>query len=195
MQNAQKYQRPRFDEAIKEWQRILNVSGLPMACEWILDENLVFEKDPQAPAGVRLGFQTQFTLRPADLAQATYDFFSDFEARLVFYRIGTAGGKSICLILCDPVFETRGEKEGFVRRDEWLISFHPGPATDIEEITDAQRWKNRVISGRPLMDVDFCMPSVVLREQEVHGRPLEPGERFGVKVVEAWQRWRRSTGE
>lgn len=195
MQNAQKYQRPRFDEAIKEWQRILKVSGLPMACEWILDENLVFEKDPQAPAGVRLGFQTQFTLRPADLAQATYDFFSDFEARLVFYRIGTAGGKSICLILCDPVFETRGEKEGFVRRDEWLISFHPGPATDIEEITDAQRWKNRVISGRPLMDVDFCMPSVVLREQEVHGRPLEPGERFGVKVVEAWQRWRRSTGE
>lgn len=195
MQNAQKYQRPRFEEALKEWQRILNVSGLPPECEWILDENLVFEKDAAAPSGVRLSFQTQFTLRPADLAQATYDFFSDFEARLVFYRIGTAGGKSVCLMLCDPVFETRGESDGFVRRDEWLISFHPGAHAAIEEITDAQRWKNRIISGRPLMDVDFCMPSVVLREQEIHGRPLETGERFGVKVVEAWQRWRRSTGE
>jgi hypothetical protein len=195
MQDAQKHQRPPYEVAAKEWQRILTTSGLPTECEWILDENLVFEKDVAAPSGVRLAFQTQFTSRPADLAQATYDFFSDFEARLVFYRLGTSGGKSVCLLLCDPVFETRGETDGFVRRDEWLISFHPGPETAIEEITDAQRYKNRLISGRPLMDVDFCMPSVVLREQEVHGRPLEPGERFGVKVVEAWQRWRRSSGE
>ena len=195
MQEAQKYQRPPFEEAIKEWQRILAVSGHPAECEWILDENLVFEKDATNEAGVRLAFQTQFTVRPADLAQATYDFFTDFEARLVFYRLGTAGGKSVCLLLCDPVFETRGEAGGFVRRDEWLISFHPGARNEIEEITDAQRWKNRLIGGRPLADVDFCLPLAVLREQEIHGRPLEPGERFGVKVVEAWQRWRRSSEE
>jgi len=195
MQDAQKHQRPPYEAAIKEWQRILTIAGLPAECEWIIDENLVFEKDASNPSGVRVAFQTQFTVRPADLAQATYDFFSDFDARLVFYRLGTAGEKSVCLMLCDPVFETRGDTDGYVRRDEWLISFHPGTKAAIEEVTDAQRWKNRLTSGRPLMDVDFCMPSVVLREQEIHGRPLEPGERFGVKVVEAWQRWRRSTGE
>ena len=62
MQDAQKYQRPPFEEAIKEWQRILTAAGLPTECEWILDENLVFEKDAAAPSGVRLAFQTQFTV-------------------------------------------------------------------------------------------------------------------------------------
>ena len=193
MQDAQNYQRPPFEEALKEWQRILAHAGFPTDCEWILDENLVFEKDPTNKAGVRLAFQTQFTTRPEGLAPLTYEFFTDFAARMVFDRLGTAGGKSVCLLLCDPVFETRGEAEGFVRRDEWLVSFRPGPAANIEEITDPQRWKNRLISGRPLMDVDFCMPLVVLREIEVHGRPLTTPERFGVKTVEAWQRWQRSS--
>jgi hypothetical protein len=195
MQSAQTNQRPPFDEALKQWNQLLAQAGHPTACEWILDENLVFESDAKVATGVKLGFQTQFTLRPADLAQASYDFFTDFEARLVFYRLGTSGGKSICLLLCDPVFETRGAGEGFVRRDDWQISFHPGEKTDVEEITDGARWKNRLIGGRPLADVDFCLPLAALREQEIHGRTLEPGERFGVKVVEAWQRWRRAEGE
>ena len=193
MQDAQNYQRPPFEEALKEWQRILAHAGFPTDCEWILDENLVFEKDPTNKAGVRLAFQTQFTTRPDSLAPLTYEFFTDFAARMVFDRLGTAGGKSVCLLLCDPVFETRGEADGFVRRDEWLISFRPGPQGTIEEITEPQRWKSRLISGRPLMDVDFCMPLVVLREIEVHGRPLTTPERFGVKTIEAWQRWQRSS--
>jgi hypothetical protein len=109
--------------------------------------------------------------------------------------LGTSGGKSVCLLLCDPVFETRGDADGFVRRDEWLISFRPGPKGNIEEITEPQRWKNRLVSGRPLMDVDFCVPLVVLRELEVHGRPLTTPERFGVKMIDAWQRWQRAAGE
>jgi hypothetical protein len=195
MQNSQTIQRPPFEEALKQWNQILAQAGLPTACEWILDENLVFEPDTKSPGGVKLGFQTQFTLRPADLAQASYDFFTDFGARIVFYRLGSSRGKSICLLLCDPVFETRGEAEGFVRRDNWQISFHPGAADEVEEITDGARWKNRIIGGRPLADVDFCLPLATLRELEIHGRALEPGERFGVKVVEAWQRWRRAEGE
>lgn len=195
MQSAQKHQRPPFEAALKEWNLILADAGLPTACEWILDENLVFEKDAKSPAGARLGFQTQFTLRPADLAQASYDFFNDFEARIVFYRLGSSRGRSVCLLLCDPVFETRGEADGFVRRDDWLISFHPGSEGEVEEITDGQRWKNRLVSGRPLADVDFCLPLSALRELEVHGRVLSPNERFGVKIIDAWQRWHRSSGE
>lgn len=195
MQNAQTIQRPPFEEALKQWNQILAQAGLPTACEWILDENLVFERDAMSPTGVRLGFQTQFTLRPADLAQASYDFFTDFEARMVFYRLGSCRGKSICLLLCDPVFETRGDAEGFVRRDDWQISFHPGGTDEIEEITDGQRWKNRLVKGRPLSDVDFCLPLTALRELEVHGRVLTSNERFGVKIMDAWQRWHRSSGE
>ena len=195
MPDAQKFQRPPFGAALEEWQKILVASGHPAGCEWILDENLVFEKDERAPSGVQLGFQTRFTPRPADLAQVTYDFFADFEARVVFYRVGSCLGKSVCLLLCDPIFETRGDADGFLRRDDWAVSFYAGGVQTIEEITDPQRWKNRLVSGRPLSDVDFCMPLAVLRELEVHGRPLTPHERFGVKLVDAWQRWQRASGE
>ena len=193
MENVQQPQRPPFDEALTQWQTILAQNGLPTSLDWILDENLVFEKDGAAASGVRLGFQTRFTQRPDDLARATYEFFAEFEARLVFYRLGTSGGKSICLLLCDPVFETRGEPEGFVRHDAWHISFRPGPNLVIEEITNEKRWKNRLTGGRPLSDVDFCLPLEVLREIEVHGRALTPYERFGVKLLPAYERWQRSS--
>jgi hypothetical protein len=193
MENPQHQQRPSFEAALQEWQRVLAQSSLSTDLEWILDENLVFERDPVSASGVRLSFQRQFTRRPEDLARSTYDFFADFGARLVFYRLGTSNGKSICLMLCDPVFETRGEAEGFLRHDAWAISFRPGPAADIEEITDEKRWKNRLIGGRPLSDVDFCMPVELLREIEVHGRVLTPYERFGVKVLPAYERWQRSS--
>lgn len=195
MSDAPNFQRPSFDEALNEWQKVLTGCGLPAQCEWILDENLVFEKDATTPSGVKVGYQTAFTLRPPDLARVTYDFFTDFDARLVFYRLGTSHGKSVCLLLCDPMFETRGPEEGFLRRDDWSISFHPGDQTEIEEIVDNQRWKNRLISGRPLLDVDFCMPLAAVRELEVHGRVLTPYERFGVKMIDAWQRWQRVSGE
>lgn len=195
MSDAPKYQRPPFDEALKEWNKVLNGCGLPTECEWILDENLVFEKDATSASGVKVSYQTAFTVRPSDLAQVTYDFFTDFEARLVFYRLGTSHGKSVCLLLCDPMFETRGPEQGFLRRDDWLMSFYPGENANIEEVTDGQRWKKRLVSGRPLADVDFCMPLSAVRELEVHGRVLTPYERFGVKMVGAWQRWQRTSGE
>jgi hypothetical protein len=195
MSDVPKYQRPSFDEALQEWQKVLVGSGYPAECEWILDENLVFEKDPASTSGVKVAYQTAFTLRPADLARVTYEFFTDFDARMVFYRLGSSRGKSVCLLLCDPIFETRGAADGFLRRDDWLISFHPGTTNELEEIADGQRWKKRLVSGRPLSDVDFCMPLEVLRELEAHGRALTPYERFGVRMIDAWQRWHRASGE
>ena len=64
-----------------------------------------------------------------------FNYFSDFEARIVFYRIGSARGKSVCLMLCDTWFETKQSNNDFVRRDDWLISFHAGDATELEEVT------------------------------------------------------------
>lgn len=192
MSDNPKTQRPYFFEALDEWKKILGEHGLPSNTLWVLDENLVFEQDPSRPHGVRLGFQTQFTATPPELAERTYAFFSEFEARMVFYCLGTSEGRSVCMILCDPVFESRDAEDGFIRKDEWLISFHPGPGKEIEEINDEQRWKDRVIRGRPLSDLDFCMPVDVLRELDAHGRPLSNYERFGVKVLDAYQRWGKS---
>jgi len=184
-------ERPYFFTALDEWRRILQQHGLPEEIDWILDENLVFERDLTRPNGLRLGFQTQFTATPPELAERTYSFFSDFSARIVFYCLGRCGGRSVCMILCDPVFESRDLEDGFIRRDDWMISFHPGSGAEIEEITDEQRWKERIIRGRPLSDLDFCMPVNVLRELDAHGRPLNPDERLGVQMFGAFQRWNK----
>ena len=36
------------------------------------------------------------------------------------------------------------ESDGFVLRDEWGISYCPGPKIEIEEITDMRRWIRRL---------------------------------------------------
>jgi hypothetical protein len=109
------------------------------------------------------------------------------DARMVFYRLGESGGKSICIQLCDPWFEPKEENEGYQRRDQWLLSFYPGQREQIEEVTDPQRWKERMVRGRPLSAVDFCMTLSALRELKAHGRVLTPDERFGLKILRAMQ--------
>lgn len=194
MSDHTKFERPYYFDAVDEWKKILTQHSLPSDVRWILDENLCFEADSTRKGGMRHSFQTKFTIIPPDVAERTYAFFSDFEARMVFYCLGHSGGRSVCIILCDPVFESRGAEDGFIRKDEWLLSFHPGSGQEIEEITDEARWKNRVKRGRPHTDLDFCMPVDVLREMDAHGRPLSSDERFGVKMLPGWERWNRSTG-
>jgi hypothetical protein len=134
-----------------------------------------------------MAFQTRFSAPPSDVAERTYGFFSDFDARMVFYCLGQSGGRSVCMILCDPVFESRGPDSGFFRRDDWLLSFYPGAGNTIQEITDRDRWEARLLRGRPLLDVDFCMPHQVLRELDAHGRPLQPAERLGLRLLDSLQ--------
>lgn len=188
MQTIYRYQRPPFEDALAAWKAVLAKRGHPTQQLWILDENLCFERAPAAPAHVRLSFQTQFTPHPADAAKVTYHHFAEMASRLVFYRVGTNRGRSICMQLCDPWFEPKTEEEGYVRQDEWLISFYPGSAEEIEEVTDARRWQERVVRGRPLSAVDFCMTLAALRELKAHGRVLTPDERFGLKILRSMKR-------
>jgi hypothetical protein len=180
--------RPSFAAALSAWKSVLAKSGLPVDMIWLFDENLCFERNPDNPEELKLGFQTRFTPPPADAAQIAYEHFSEFKVRLVFYRIGTAGGKSVCLLLCDEWFEHMGEREGYIHRDDWLISFRPGPAAAIEEITDEQRWKERVVRNRPLHDLDFCMPLQAVHETLAHGRMLTAYEHYSLKFLDAWRR-------
>lgn len=187
MEKTGPYRRPTFEEALATWKSLLTQRGHPSQILWILEENLCFEKDPRSPAQVKLGFQTQFTPQPADAAKVTYHHFAEVDARLVFYRLGTNKGRSICIQLCDPWFEPRTEEEGYLRRNEWFLSFFPGPQEEIEEITDAKRWQERVVRGRPLSAVDFCLTIDALRELKAHGRLLNPDERFGLKILRSLQ--------
>ena len=191
MDTSRNYQRPPFEDALVAWKALLTHRGVPTDLVWILEENLCFEKDWGTPARVKLGFQTHFTPYAPDAAKFTYHHFAELDARLVFYRLGTNGGRSICLLLCDPWFEPKKETDGYVRRDDWLISFYPGLNEEIEEITDERRWQERVVRGRPLSAVDFCMTLAALRELKAHGRVLTPDERFGLKILRSMHRAKR----
>jgi hypothetical protein len=188
METTRRYQRPPFEDALTAWQALLTKRGLSPDLVWILEENLCFEKAPGTPARVKLGFQTQFTAYPPDAAKFTYHHFAELDARLVFYRLGTNAGRSICILLCDAWFEPKNESDGYVRRDDWLVSFYPGAREEIEEVNDAKRWQERVVRGRPLSAVDFCMTLAALRELKAHGRVLTPDERFGLKILHSLRR-------
>ncbi len=188
MENKTPYTRPPFDEAVAAWKTLLSQRGLPAESTWIFDENLCFEPDPKAPGGFRLGFQTAFTPPPPDAERIAYDYFSEIDARLVFYRIGSSGGKSVSLLLCDEWFETRGEADGFVRRDDWLMAFRPGVNEEVEEIKDPQRWKSRLVRNRPLHDLDFCMTLRAVHETLAHGRVLTSYEHYALRFLHLWRR-------
>jgi hypothetical protein len=188
MSHPPAFTRPTFVEALTAWEAVLSQHRFPIDLLWIFDDNLCFEKDPADPAGYQLGFQTRFTPPPADAEQIAYEYFTEFDARIVFYRIGNFQGKSVTLLLCDEWFEPKGEPEGFVRRDDWLISFRPGGPEEIEEITDEQRYQRRILRNRPLHDLDFCMTLRAVHETLAHGRVLTTYEHYALKFLHAWRR-------
>jgi hypothetical protein len=188
MSKTRSYSRPPFDEALKAWKAFLQERGFPSDFIWIFDENLCFEKDPATPAGFRLAFQTALTPVPPDSERSAYEYFSEFDAPLVFYRIGSCGGRSVCLLLCDAWFEKKQPKDGFWRRDDWLIAFHPGGLEALEEITDEQRWKNRTLRDRPLHDLDFSMTLRGIHEILAHGRVLTTYEHYALRLLHIWRR-------
>jgi hypothetical protein len=187
MENARRYRRPPFEDALEAWKALLKARGYSTDIVWILEENLCFERDPGSQAGIKLGFQIQITPHPDGAAKFVYHHFAENDSRIAFYRLGSSKGRSVCMLLCDEWFEPKTEQEGYIRHDEWLISFYPGPAEEIEEITDANRWRQRVVRGRPLTAVDFCMTIAALRELKAHGRVLDADERFGLQILRSMQ--------
>src|SRR2546428_3272052 len=139
METTRRYYRPPFEDVLDAWKELLAERGCSTELLWILDENLCFEKDPGAPAGVKLGFQIQFTPHPPDAPKATYHHFAEVDARLVFYRLGENQGRSICIPLCDPWLEPQDESRGYVRRDDWPGSLFPGARPENTKITHPAR--------------------------------------------------------
>jgi hypothetical protein len=182
------FQRPTLDEALVAWKTLL--AGRRQATDliWLFEENLCFEKSKTEPGGFHFGFQTKFTPPDADALEIAFDHFSETGARMVFQRLGDVPGKSICILLCDPWFEGKGEAEGYVRRDDWKMSFHPGAGDTIEEVTDLTRWLRRVKRNRALHDFDFCMALATVDEIKIYGRPLAPYERFAETMLNRLRR-------
>jgi len=182
------FKRPTLEEALDAWKKLLAARGFATDLTWIFEENLCFEKLPAGPGGFHFGFQTKFTPPPDDALDIAFDHFSETGARLVFYRLGAAPGKSVCILLCDPWFEDKREAEDYVRRDDWKISFHPSHRDGLEEVTDLTRWLRRVKRERDLHDFDFCMSLETVEEIKIYGRPLAPYERFAQSMLNRLRR-------
>ncbi len=186
MPNLPQFARPTFEAALETWRQVLRARGLPTDLIWIFDENLIFEKD--AAGRSQLVFQTEVTPPPPEAERIAFSYFSDFEARLVFYRVGSSNGKSVCLMLCDPWFEGRGEAEGFVRKDDWLMAFYPGQPGELAETNEAARWENRILKDRPLHDLDFSMSLRAVHEILAHGRVLTSYEHYALRLLHGWSK-------
>jgi hypothetical protein len=192
MEKAVNFNRPTLDEALDTWRKILKERGHATDLLWLFEENLCFEKARTAPDGWHPGFQTRFTPPPDDALDVSFGDFGESTSWIVFYRLGTCRGKSVCVLLCDSWFEKKSADDGFLRRDDWKISFRPGIADEIEEITDLSRWVNRVKRGRALHDLDFCMSLATVDEIKTYARGLAPYERFAEAVL---NRLRRMLGQ
>jgi hypothetical protein len=183
MHPAAKFTRPTLEEALATWKQLLAKHGFSTELLWIFEENLCFEKTPKAAARLRPGFQIKFTPPPDEALDTAFDHFCETDARIVFYRLGGNAQRSICLLLADPWFEAKGESDGYVRRDEWRVSFYPGRGEEIEEVTDMRRWVRRNKRARTLRPEDFCMTLAAIEEINTHGRVLAPYERFADHIV------------
>jgi len=189
MSSAATIKRPALAAALESWNQLLARRGFATDHTWIFQENLCIERSRAEQGGFLFGFQTQFTPPPADAMEIAYGHFSDTGARIVFYRLGEYMGKSICILLCDSWFDSKREGEGFLRRDDWNISFHIGNDDKIEEVTDLSRWLRRVKRDRAFHDLDFCMALATVDEIKIHGRPLAPYERFAEALLSRLRRF------
>lgn len=183
-----KFIRPPLADALGAWQECLANRNLPKRCLWIFAENLCVEPSHITPGSYRVGYQTKFSAPAEDALEISYHTFGETDSRMVFYRLGSSQHGSVCMLLCDPWFEDKNAGDGFERHDGWGISFFPGPAGEIEEITDLQRWVRRVQGNRTLQDFDFAMSLATIDEIKIHGRVLMPYERYAESILNRLRR-------
>jgi hypothetical protein len=170
--------RPTLPEGIDAWKKMLAERGFSPGLLWIFEE-----RAPEAPGGFHPGFQLRFAPVPEDALDIAFDHFCEVDTRIVFYRLGESRNRSVCIVLGDAWFDQKGEADGYLRRDDWRMSFHPGRKEEIEEVTDMGRWLRRIKRERPLHDLDFCMALASIDEIKMHGRVLAPYERFAENIV------------
>jgi hypothetical protein len=188
MKSAANLTRPMLSEAIEEWKKALARRDHPTDLTWIFEENLCIEPSKMEKGGFHFGFQTKFSNIPPDALEITYDSFCLTRAPIVFYRLGTSGRQSVCLLLCDRSFDDRSETDSFICHDEWQVLFHPGDEHDLEEVTELTRWIRRVKRGRGRHVLDFCMSLESIDEILIYGRQLMPHERFTSRMVDRLRR-------
>ncbi len=188
MSKSQPKVRPPFKDALQAWKEFLKQRNLPTELIWVFDENLCFEKDPATPRGFKLGFQTTLTPPPPEAERLAYEHFLEFETPIVFYRIGSCRGQSVCVVLADAWFQAKTEAAGYYwPRPEWALAFRPGETIPVEEITEQNRWQNRILRERPLHDLDFCLDLRGVHEMLAHGRVLSTYEHYALKLLHLWR--------
>jgi hypothetical protein len=180
--------RPTFEEANRAWKQALEERKLPSDLVWIFGDNLCLEESQPGGQNFQVSYQTAFSAPPPEAEKVAYRYFCGFETPLVFYRLGSNRGRSVCLLLCDEWFESKGERDGFFERTEWRISFRPGGTEQVEEITDAQRWAKRSLRRSEVSELDFAMDLRAVHEILAHGRVLSSYEHYALRFLHIWRR-------
>ncbi len=188
MKSDAQIKRPTLGEALKDWNQVLAERGYATDITWIFAENLCVEKSHTDPGGFHFGYQTRFTPPTEDALDIAFDHFGETNAPIVFYRLGGRPGRSVCMLLCDPWFDSKRAADGFIRRADWRILFYPGPKDEIEEVTDLTRWLRRVKRDRAFHDLDFGMTLEAIDEIKIYGRTLAPYERFAAVMMNRLRR-------
>jgi hypothetical protein len=189
MSSHARFNRPTLTGALGVWNQLLVERGFATDVIWIFQENLCVERSRAEHGGFLFGFQTKFTPPPEDALEIAFDQFFETNSRIVFYRLGEFMEKSVCILLCDSWFDGKGDAEGYLRRDEWNMSFYTGLDDKIEEVTDLTRWLRRVKRDRAFHDLDFCMALATIDEIKNFGRPLAPYERFAESMINRLRRF------
>lgn len=188
MSKPQPKVRPPFQDALQAWKEFLKQRNLPTELLWVFDENLCFERDEAGPGGFKLGIQITLTPPPPEAERLAYEHFLEFETPIVFYRIGSCGGRSVCVVLSDAWFQAKTEAAGYYwPRSDWALAFRPGEAVTVEEITDENRWRSRIVRDRPLHDLDFCLDLRGVHEMLAHGRVLSTYEHYALRLLHLWR--------
>jgi hypothetical protein len=189
MSSTATFNRPTLTGALGIWNQLLTERGFATDVIWIFQENLCIERSRAEQGGFLFGFQTKFTPPDGDALEIAFDHFTETNGRIVFYRLGDFMGKSVCILLCDSWFDRKSDAEGYLRRDEWNMSFYTGLDDKIEEVTDLTRWLRRVKRDRAFHDLDFCMALATIDEIKSYGRPLAPYERFAESMLNRLRRF------
>ena len=106
-----KFDRPSLPAALAAWETCLKKNSLPASSLWVFSENLCIEASDAMPGSFRVGFQTKFTPVYDDALPVAYEYFGATDARMVFYRLGSANNQSVSILLCDPWFEEKTARD------------------------------------------------------------------------------------
>ena len=128
MESDTKFTRPTLTEALDAWQQLLAERGFATNLAWIFEENLCIETAARRARAVSASVsRPNSRRRPMTRWTSRSTIFPRPARGWFFTGSAKSPGKSVCILLCDPWFEDKGDADGYCppRRMENVLSSRP----------------------------------------------------------------------